>query len=185
MPNAPGVSGRPPMALKSACADRHFLALSAPMTGRQLSLDFEACTANEAVSCFTRNETPPATNVLSKQEFMARTRALWNTIEGWLLDEIPLSTFEIDSLGIHDDIEPAWIGTFSDAEFVRTLSKEWDLAVGVAIAADEASLMMVEHGHHDDAPVLARAYYLALALNTLGYDLEYYLPGIPVNALGR
>ncbi|WP_145175467.1 hypothetical protein [Rubripirellula lacrimiformis] len=116
---------------------------------------------------------------------MARTRDLWNLIEGWLLDEIPATEFEAHRLGIHDAIQPEWTGSFSDAELVSALTAEWELAAGVAIAADEAALLMLEHGHAHDAPALVRAYYLAVALNTLGYDLEHYLPGMPVHALGR
>ncbi|MDA8746029.1 hypothetical protein N9N28_15495, partial [Rubripirellula amarantea] len=86
---------------------------------------------------------------------------------------------------VYETAEPESLGTFSDIELVRSLTDEWELVTGLAIATEEAASKMSDHGHPEDAETLVRAFYLALALNELGYDLEHYLPGMPVHALGR
>ena len=152
--------------------------------GSATEFDFEVESFKENVSDFGCGEVSIA-QTLSKHDFNRRTRELRLAVEGWILDCTPATTFEGLNHGIYDKIEPEWTGTFSDADLVHNLKDEWDLAVGLVIAAEEASILLHDHGHPENADTLVRAYYLALALNTLGYDLEYYLPGMPVNALGR
>ena len=150
---------------------------------RQLTIDFDALATRETVVDFSCPGSMPETMVLPKDAFVARTRAIWDAVEAWLIDLTPAHGFDAFSLGVFDKITPEATGTFADADHVQSITKEYALAAGVAIAADEAAVMLEEHGHPDDASTIVRAYYFALALNTLDYNLEHYLPGMPVHAL--
>ncbi|MDA8743708.1 hypothetical protein N9N28_03640 [Rubripirellula amarantea] len=109
------------------------------MNDRQLTLDFEEITARETVADFTDERTEPKVRVLSKQDFMKRTRELWLAIEAWIIDCTPATEFSAFVHGVYETAEPESLGTFSDIELVRSLSDEWELVTGLAIATEEAA----------------------------------------------
>jgi len=154
-----------------------------PKRGRQLTLDFEAEATHEAAEPFDGGEHRDQTAILSKDAFTARTRTIWDAVNAWIVDYTPAFGFDAYKLGVFEKIEPEWRGTFSDADQVRLLKDDYALACGVAIAVEDASIMIEEHGHSADAETLIRAYYLAIALATAGFDLEHYLPGFPIHSL--
>ncbi len=101
-----------------------------------------------------------------------------------MIDFTSAHGFCATSLGAFDKIAIEQNGTFTDADQAQLLIDEYKLAIAVAIAGKGSSMLVDEHGHSSDASTMIRAYYFALALNTLEYDLEHYLPGVPVHVLG-
>lgn len=151
------------------------------MTVRQLDLVFESAFARvfEVATVATASLALASETVVSKTEYRKQIATLWQAVHGWMLDLTPATEFYARSLGVYQNITPETDGSFDDANEVHDLTEQYSIAAGVAIAAEEAAAMMSEHGHPENADPAIRAYYFALALSILGYDLEHYLRAIP------
>lgn len=160
------------------------MAFSLAMGKTQLSFEFESAATAEFAADYDIHSTNTSDTILSKEDFIARILTVWNAVEFWMSGLIPAHRFDAEALGVYWKIEPEWVGTFSDADQVQQLSDEYAIAASMAIAVEEAAITLKEHGHPEYASPMVRAFYFGLALNTLGYDLECCMPGIPVHALG-
>tara|TARA_R110002049_G_scaffold309101_1_gene516869 strand:+ start:8008 stop:8472 length:465 start_codon:yes stop_codon:yes gene_type:complete len=150
------------------------------MGHRQLTIDFDNAQLRESRPVLEKDREGI---VLNRHGYVERTLEIWRAVDAWIVEYTPAHSFSASRLGVYDKTTPADTSCAAETDQMRSTLHEYDLAVSVAIAAAEASSLLVEHGHSDDAGTLVRAYYLAVALNTLDYDLEHYLPGMPVLAL--
>ncbi|QDS92490.1 hypothetical protein FF011L_12330 [Roseimaritima multifibrata] len=151
---------------------------------KQLTLNFETQATFKVAEQLTASE-QPGKNVLSIEDYKARTRAIWDAVNAWIIEFTPSIEFDAHELGVYEKIKPESQGSFSDEDQERLLKDDYALACGVAIAVEDASILMEDHGHADDAESLTRAYYLAIALKSADFDLEHYLPGFPVHCMER